>query len=614
MTRHSIMLGLVLLVASIVFFTNLGAGQLWDRDEPRNAGCAAEMMKRGDWITPIFNDELRHQKPVLLYWLIMSAYSVFGQNEFAARFWSAFLGVGTVAMTWMIGIRLFNVRAAFIGAFSLATSMMFVVAARAATPDSVLIFCGTLAITIWVYSVFQHKQAGSQSTGPNLKTPGQWFPRSFWPAIGIYAAMSLGVLAKGPVGMVMPTAIIGMFLLIQRLEPLRSTDHFGPVFWNAHRLLRPFYPVHFLKTCWYMRPQIAIATLIVIAGPWYVLVGIQTEGDWLRLFFLNEHWGRATTPLESHSGPWWYYPVAIIVGFFPWSIFIVPLFIFVDRQFRKQSTTTPALVFLSCWVLVQVAVFTIAKTKLPSYVTPCYPALALLTGFFLDQVISKSFVQMKAMRLAGPVALSVSGLAATTGLAFVGWELANQAWWIGLSGLVPLAAGLVALFFVLKQKDLRAVQTLCVGAFLLVFTLFGFAAVAVNKSQATAKVIEPIHGAEKSVAIATYGCLESTWIFYAERPIFEIDRFENNGTPTSLERAKTWHPKPRVDLETFLDSKPGSMILTTDQYLQEVKSQLPENYEVVSKAKYFLKDKELFLLAPAEPSDRIANKNNSAIR
>ena len=67
-------LAFVVLVAAAIFFVQLGECQLWDRDEPRNAGCAAEMMQRGDWIVPIFNGELRYQKPVMLYWLMMAAY------------------------------------------------------------------------------------------------------------------------------------------------------------------------------------------------------------------------------------------------------------------------------------------------------------------------------------------------------------------------------------------------------------------------------------------------------------------------------------------------------------------------------------------------------------
>ena len=93
-------LALISFVAVLVMFTNLGGPRLWDRDEPRNAGCAHEMLLRGDWITPVFNAELRAHKPVLLYWLTMSAYTVLGVNEFSARFWSAVLAVGTVFCTY----------------------------------------------------------------------------------------------------------------------------------------------------------------------------------------------------------------------------------------------------------------------------------------------------------------------------------------------------------------------------------------------------------------------------------------------------------------------------------------------------------------------------------
>ncbi len=103
---------LLILIAGLVFFLNLGVPPLWDRDEPRNAGCAVEMLARGDWVVPVFNGELRSHKPVLLYWLMMSSYAMFGVGEFGARFWSALLGIGTVLLTYEIGRCLFDRRTA----------------------------------------------------------------------------------------------------------------------------------------------------------------------------------------------------------------------------------------------------------------------------------------------------------------------------------------------------------------------------------------------------------------------------------------------------------------------------------------------------------------------
>src|SRR5213078_4242742 len=145
---------LVAALAAFVMLTNLGGPRLWDRDEPRNAGCAREMLQRHDWVVPTFNDELRTHKPVLLYWCIMSSYLAFGVNEFATRLPSALCAIGTVICVYRMGRRLFGPQAGVWAGIALATSLMFVVAGRAATPDSLLIFCTTAALMIFVRGTF----------------------------------------------------------------------------------------------------------------------------------------------------------------------------------------------------------------------------------------------------------------------------------------------------------------------------------------------------------------------------------------------------------------------------------------------------------------------------
>jgi len=160
-TKHVLIL---LAVGALILFTNLGVPRLWDRDEPRNAGCAAEMIARGDWVVPWFNDELRTHKPVLLYWLMMAAYSLFGVNEFSARFGSAMLGLGTIVWTYAIGSRLFHARIGLLAGIVLASTLMFDVAARAATPDSSLIFFVTASVGAFVLGVFP----GRETAGAGL--------------------------------------------------------------------------------------------------------------------------------------------------------------------------------------------------------------------------------------------------------------------------------------------------------------------------------------------------------------------------------------------------------------------------------------------------------------
>jgi len=178
---------LIVTVAVLVMFTNLGGAQLWDRDEPRNAGCAEEMLARGDWVVPTFNGQLRDAKPVMLYWLIMSAYGMFGVGEFAARFWSAVLAVCTVLMTYQIGRRLFNPQVALWAGLILATSLMFAVAGRAATPDSVLIFFVTLALMVYVLGAFPSKRKAGEVLPVG---DSSFFPRRWPVAVLLYAVMS----------------------------------------------------------------------------------------------------------------------------------------------------------------------------------------------------------------------------------------------------------------------------------------------------------------------------------------------------------------------------------------------------------------------------------------
>jgi 4-amino-4-deoxy-L-arabinose transferase-like glycosyltransferase len=129
---------------------------------------------------------------------------------------------------------------------------------------------------------------------------------------------------------------------------------------------------------------LAVAMVLIVAGHssrWLVC-----DERLLRLFFVDEHLGRATTTFENHGGGLWFYPLAVAAGFFPWSIFLVPMFLGIDRRLSKPHPMSTALVFLLCWVGVQIGIFSLVSTKLPSYVTPCFPALALCCGYYLERL------------------------------------------------------------------------------------------------------------------------------------------------------------------------------------------------------------------------------------
>ena len=584
---------LVTSVAAIVMLTNLGGPRLWDRDEPRNAGCAREMWQRSDWIVPTFNEKLRTHKPVLLYWCIMSAYSVFGVNEFAARLPSALCAIGTVLCTYAIGRRLFNPRAGIWSGIALATALMFGVAGRAATPDSVLIFCTTLATTIYVYGTFRTRFETTPEGAPlQLVSPGHYFPQRWSTAVALYVVMGFAVLAKGPVGLVLPTAVIGMFLLIVRLPP----DPAAPTtFWRgfAWSMLRPFSPGHFLRTCWYMRPLTAIFAAAAVALPWYWAVGLATEGEFLRGFFLEHNLGRATNAMEGHGGSILFYPATMLVGFFPWSVFAIPLILDAAMQLRRRDTLNTGLLLAACWVAVYVGLFSLARTKLPSYVTPCYPALALLAGSYVDRWSRDASAIARWWLPLSFGTLAVSGAAIAVVVPMVARRYLPGEEWLGLIGLTPLAAGVACIGLVTVRNYRAAAGAFGAGAVAFTTMIFAVGAQRADHHQMSHIALEAIYANSDQPQIASYKILEPSWVFYAARPIYELPK--RSKAPKDHGEEPSFENLGAAEQTAWFLSQPESFVITTGERLDEL-GPLPPGVVILADTDLFLRNERLVVL------------------
>ncbi|MCC9607867.1 glycosyltransferase family 39 protein [Blastopirellula sp. JC732] len=565
-------------VAAISFFANLGGARLWDRDEPRNAGCAVEMLQANDWITPRFNAEVRSHKPVLLYWLMMTSYAVLGVSEFSARFFSAALSVVGVLLTYDMGRRLLNREAAFWGALALATSLMFAMAARIATPDALLIFTVTLAMWTYVWGV-------GDWSDPETK----YYPQSWWKLTLLYGAMGLAMLAKGPIGLVLPTAIIGMFLLIQRLPEETATG------WRRWLTpLRPFAPLHFLKTVWFMRPLLALAAALVVALPWYLWVAVR-EFAWIRGFFWEHNLGRATAAMEGHQGPFIFYIVAICIGFFPWSIFFVPTILDLTAQIRRRAKEMPGLIFLACWCCVWITLFTIAKTKLPSYVTPCYPALALLVGATLARFVSGETEVSRRWNFAGFAISIVVGLGFLIGAPLALDQVIPGEAILAIVGIAPLVGGIAAIYFSSRNQTGVGLGVYGGASLAFVLLLFAFAAQRVDRHQLNESIITILRDSSDEELFA-YNALEPSWIFYSGRSIQEIQGDEQL-------------------LQQEIAASPAPLIVTTRGQYEMLSDQTRKQLPVVESVPYFLRKEELIVIAPSDsPLAKMAALRNSDAR
>jgi len=580
-------IALVAAIAAFVVLTNLGGPRLWDRDEPRNAGCAREMLARNDWVVPTFDGELRTHKPVLLYWCIMVSYLGFGVNEFAARLASALCAIGSVICTYRIGRRLFGPQAGVWAAIALATSLMFVVAGRAATPDSLLIFCTTLSLMIYVCGTFRPRfDTTPFDAQPHPIVADRYFPQHFPTVLALYAAMGLGILAKGPVALILPTAVIGMFLLIVRLPSRSQAIDSASLGDRLVRIIGPFEPLHFLKTCWSMRPLTAIFAAAAVALPWYWAVGLATNGEFLRGFFLEHNLSRATATMENHSGTVFFYPLAILIGFFPWSVFAVPLAIDTVLQLRRRDRFHAGYLLAVCWIGVYVVLFSLARTKLPSYVTPCYPALALLAGDYIDRWSRQSAAVAGRWLVAAFACLALAGIGIAAAVPLAVKDILPGEEWLGLIGLVPIAGGIVCIAFALIRSYRAAAGSFAFAAITFAALLFAVAVDRIDRHQTNHVLWQAIYARSRSPQVAAYRILEPSWVFYGNREVREITAAPPSSPQLAAEQAVH-----------FLSHSTEAYLITTRQKLTELSPLLPSDVQVVAQSPYFLKrNQELVVL------------------
>jgi len=322
------------LAAAAFYWLGNNRTSLWDRDEPRFAEPAKEMLLVPRWdglIVPRLNGELHLHKPPWCYWQIAAAYVVFGVNESAARFFSGLWAGASVGLIfWFLGRS--SRPAGAVAAASAATSALLLVTAKLAIADASLLFF-TLTAVLALREVFR----GNPSTWPRLV---------FWVSLGVAA------LIKGPavLSVVGPLAV-GLLLVDRDRRWFRRLGWlWGPIF------------------------------TILIAAPWYVAVYNLSGGALAERFWHYDIWRRVFQPLEGHRGFPGFYVVTALGGLFPWSAFLAPLSAFAWRQRRDRQVK-----FLLCWLIGPTLVLETLRTKMAHYWLPMAPAYALLLGLAAEQ-------------------------------------------------------------------------------------------------------------------------------------------------------------------------------------------------------------------------------------
>jgi 4-amino-4-deoxy-L-arabinose transferase-like glycosyltransferase len=319
---------LVLVVVALAHsFFMLGDRTLWTPDEGRYAEIGREMLESGDYVTPRLNYVRYFEKPPLTYWATALSLSTFGLNEWAARMPVAAAGFLGILITFYLGEAVAGTRAGFLSAAILATCPLYYGVSRFIVLDGPL----TTLVALAIYLLFRCMVTERAAYGR-------------WGA----AALGAATLVKGPIAVVMAGFALGPALLLHYRD----------------RILR--YP-------WV---SMAIIYLAVVT-PWFVAIG-RVHPEFLHFFFIHEHLDRYLKPEHHRPGKPWYFVPVLLLGAFPWS----SLFPFLPRWTPRKPEAT----VLWSWALLPVLFFSFSKSKLPAYILPSFPPLAVLVGWLLDRV------------------------------------------------------------------------------------------------------------------------------------------------------------------------------------------------------------------------------------
>ncbi|MGA8766293.1 MAG: phospholipid carrier-dependent glycosyltransferase [Candidatus Acidiferrales bacterium] len=344
---------------AICLFGNLGALGLVGPDEPRYVWIARSMAETGDWVTPRLYGQPWFEKPILYYWAAAMGFLLHLPAEWAARLpsacaaFAAALAVAWLAKQYYGGYASSLSSPVLLAPVIFSTSVAAIGFARAATPDMLFSASITLAMAC-AATVFRNSGALRELNSAPRTPRGDALPLLLFGAF-----LGAAVLAKGPAAIVLAAGAIGLWALATKQ-------------WRA--ALRVAHPL-------------AIATFCVVALPWYILCAVRNP-DFLRVFLWQHNFERYVSPIFQHRQPFWYFGPIVLLALLPWTTLLWPTAQEGLRLWREKSWTNSPGLFFACWAVFPVLFFSVSQSKLPGYILPAIPPLALLCAVGVIRAIS----------------------------------------------------------------------------------------------------------------------------------------------------------------------------------------------------------------------------------
>lgn len=508
---------LVLLLLALLWFGTLGYRKLITPDEGRYAEIAREMVVSGDWNTPRLNGIKYFEKPALQYWATAASFEVLGESDFAARLWPALTGFLGLLAVFFTSRKLWGEATAWLASGILASSAWWIGNGHFLTLDMGV--SAFLTFSLCGFLLAQRDGASAKENRNGMLVA--------WGAIG------LAVLSKGLIGLVLPGIAIVAYSIICRDLKL----------WTK---------LHLVK-------GLALALLITV--PWFVSVS-KANPEFAQFFFIHEHFERFLSTEHRREGPLWYFFPILAVGLLPWTS-LLPQALKKSWQSNEQFKTNR---FLLIWAVFIFAFFSKSGSKLPSYILPIFPALAMLMAQTLMDISGKA-LRWHFVWIAVPGLVLIGAYPYVSTMASEHTpQIYNAAYagWLVAAGIV-LAAGAIASFILAgKGKKEAAIATMAlaglVGGQL---PMVGHESYAhTNSSYHLVEAIKPHLTANTSLYAVRY--YDQSLPFYLKRTLQFVDYIDE------FEMGQKSEADKRITLDDFIirwnsDAQPIA-ILQTDTF------------------------------------------------
>ncbi len=537
-TGHTVWVLILLATMVAIWFGTLDARHLLRSDEGRYAEIAREMVATGDWVTIRYQGLKYFEKPPLHLWMTALAYEAFGVGDWQSRLWVALSGALGLALTALAAQRWLGGR---------------LTATPSRTSGGLLAALVLLAAPTWnIGSHFNSLDMGvsgalagvlaalliAQHPTNSARAQRHWM----W---GAWAAMGLAVLTKGLIGIVLPGLALVAYTLLARDWAL----------WRRLHLVG------------------GALVFLTITVPWFVLVS-QRNPEFPQFFFIHEHWERYTSSVHQRGAPAWYFVPQVLAGFAPWLGLLPALF----RALRAESRAHTArafrpLLFCAVWAVGIFAFFSASGSKLPGYILPVFPALAVLAAAALQGLDALAWRrQLRVMLALAAALLLASPLIGRTGAGEA--VLRDYGLWVS-AGCALAVAALLGATWLQRRGALAPSIALAASGFFGATTLGLLGHETLGRPASGADLLPAIQAVLRpGMPLYSVKLLDHTLPYYLRRTVVMVEEPDELAFGTQQEPQK-WLPSVAAFKQAWTAGPPALALMSSATHADLQAQHLP---------------------------------------